>query len=63
VVGDDNKVVYREVVLGQNVNGKRIVLSGLHSGERVVVNGLQHIVPDMMVAPTEQTDIASSAPQ
>jgi membrane fusion protein, multidrug efflux system len=63
VVGDNNKVAYREVALGQEVDGKRIVLSGLHPGERVIVDGLQHIAPDMTVAPTEQTDIASSAPQ
>jgi multidrug efflux system membrane fusion protein len=61
VVGGDNKVGYREVATGQLVEGKRIILSGLHPGERVIVNGLQHLVPDMTVQPTEETDIAYSA--
>ncbi len=51
VVGDDNKAAYREVVLGSNVDGLRIVLSGLKADERVVVNGLQRIRPGSVVAP------------
>jgi multidrug efflux system membrane fusion protein len=62
VVGNGNKVAYREVALGEQVDGKRIVLSGLHPGERVIVDGLQHIAPEVTVQPTEETDIASSAP-
>lgn len=53
VVGDDNKAQYREVMLGANVNGLRIVTSGLKLGERVVVNGLQHIRPGALVAPQD----------
>ena len=60
VVGEDNKVAYREVVLGQEVDGRRIVLSGIHAGERVIVDGLQHVAPDVKVRPTEETGIASS---
>jgi multidrug efflux system membrane fusion protein len=51
VVGNDNKAAYREVTLGANVNGLRIVTSGLKPQERVVVNGLQRIRPGALVDP------------
>jgi len=51
VVGEDNKATYREVTLGANVNGLRIVTTGLKPQERVVVNGLQRIRPGALVAP------------
>jgi len=51
VVGDDNKANYREVTLGANVNGLRIVTSGLKPDERIVVNGLQRVRPGASVAP------------
>ena len=50
-VGADDKVAYREVTLGANVNGLRIVTSGLKANERVVVNGLQRVRPGSLVAP------------
>ena len=55
VASDDNKVAYREVTVGQQVDGQRIILSGLHGGERVITDGLQHLRPDMPVQPTEST--------
>jgi membrane fusion protein, multidrug efflux system len=51
VVGNDNKAAYREVTLGANVNGLRIVTSGLQPQERVIVNGLQRVRPGALVAP------------
>ncbi|HEY9067626.1 MAG TPA: efflux RND transporter periplasmic adaptor subunit [Burkholderiaceae bacterium] len=51
VVGADNKATYREVTLGANVNGLRIVQSGLKPNERIVVNGLQRVRPGAVVAP------------
>lgn len=51
VVGADNKAAYREVTLGANVDGLRIVTSGLKAQERVVVNGLQRIRPGALVEP------------
>jgi multidrug efflux system membrane fusion protein len=51
VVGSDNRVNYREVTLGANVDGLRIVTSGLKPQERVVVNGLQRIRPGALVEP------------
>ena len=51
VVDPDNKVAWREVVLGPTVDGMRVVTSGLQSGERIVVNGLQHVRPGALVEP------------
>jgi multidrug efflux system membrane fusion protein len=48
-----SKVIYREVGLGQEVAGQRIVLSGLQAGDRVIVDGLQHVKPDMVVQAKE----------
>ena len=51
VVGDDNKVAYREVELGALERGKRVVTSGLKAGERIVPSGLQRIRPGAEVKP------------
>jgi multidrug efflux system membrane fusion protein len=52
VVDDANKTAYREVSLGAEVGGLRIVKTGLKPGERIVVNGLQRIRPGALVDPT-----------
>ena len=51
VVGADDKAQYREVTLGANVDGLRIVTAGLKANERVVVNGLQRVRPGSLIAP------------
>src|SRR5688572_14664616 len=51
VVGPDDKAIWREVTLGDAVDGQRIVTSGLEAGERIVVNGLQRVRPGMALAP------------
>ncbi len=51
VVGDDDKLAWREVKLGPVVDGLRIVREGLDAGERIVVNGLHRVRPGMAVAP------------
>ena len=51
VVGADDKAQYREVTLGANVDGLRIVTSGLKPSERVIVNGLQRVRPGALIAP------------
>ena len=51
VVGSDDKANYREVTLGANVDGLRIVTSGLKPGERIIVNGLQRVRPGALIAP------------
>jgi RND family efflux transporter MFP subunit len=51
VVGADRIATYRTVQLGGAVEGKRVVLEGLHTGDRVIVNGLQRVRPGMAVDP------------
>jgi multidrug efflux system membrane fusion protein len=51
VIDKENKAEYREVVLGQTIDGLRIVRSGLKPGEKIVVNGLQRVRPGAQVSP------------
>ncbi|MGV8989469.1 MAG: efflux RND transporter periplasmic adaptor subunit [Cypionkella sp.] len=58
VVDAENKIAYRPVILGQSVEGARIVESGLAEGDRVVVSGLQRIRPGALVAPETEVTVA-----
>ncbi|EON18380.1 cation/multidrug efflux system, mebrane-fusion component [Cupriavidus sp. GA3-3] len=51
VVDKTNKLVYREVELGPNHDGLRVVRKGLKPGETIVVNGLQRVRPGDTVQP------------
>jgi multidrug efflux system membrane fusion protein len=51
VIGDDNKVQYREVKLGAMAEGLRIVHEGLQPGEKIIVNGLQRARPGAPITP------------
>ncbi len=51
VVGANDVVAYRQVILGGTADGLRLVTDGLKPGERIVVNGLQRIRPGATVAP------------
>ena len=51
VVGADGHATYREVTLGAQANGLRIVTSGLKDHEQIIVNGLQRVQPGALVAP------------
>ena len=48
----DNRVEYRLVQLGPEIDGLRVVEQGLKPDEIVVVNGMQHVRPGETVAPT-----------
>ena len=48
----DNRIEYRLVELGPEINGLRVVTHGLAPNELIVVNGLQHVRPGQSVAPT-----------
>jgi multidrug efflux system membrane fusion protein len=48
-----NTVEYRLVKLGPDIDGKRIVRTGVQPGEQIVVNGLQRVRPGMRVTPQE----------
>ena len=60
VVGTGDKAEYREVKLGQTVDGNRVVLSGLHAGERVIVDGVQKVGPGAPVAPQPAGALAAN---
>ncbi|HEU0094994.1 MAG TPA: efflux RND transporter periplasmic adaptor subunit, partial [Rhizomicrobium sp.] len=49
VVDKDGKAAFREITLGQDIDGKRVVASGLQPGTRVIVDGTQHIMPGAVV--------------
>lgn len=53
VVGAGNQAEWRGVTLGANVNGLRVVTSGLKAGERVVVGGVQRVRPGAVLAPKD----------
>jgi multidrug efflux pump subunit AcrA (membrane-fusion protein) len=53
IVTSDKKVRYREVDLGTELGGQRVVLKGLDAGDRVIVDGVQHVHPGDTVDPKE----------
>jgi multidrug efflux system membrane fusion protein len=53
VVDGENKVAYREVELGKQVEASRVALKGVEPGDKVIVDGLQHVRPSAVVAPHE----------
>jgi len=55
VVGADNKVALRTVVLAERYGDLVIVKEGVKPGERVIVEGLQKVRPGMVVAPVEKS--------
>ncbi len=60
VVGPDNKLVYRQVTLGDLNGGQRIVEAGLATGDRIVVNGLQRVRPGAVVDPQPEQKVAAA---
>ncbi len=69
VINDSNTLEYRQVVLGEKLNGLRIIDAGLQPHDQIVVNGMQHVRPGMVVDPqavamtTESTLNALAAQQ
>jgi multidrug efflux system membrane fusion protein len=51
VVGKDSRAEYRQVALGADVDGARVVTSGIKAGDRVILDGLQRLAPGALVAP------------
>lgn len=61
VLKPDSSLDYRQVELGQSVDGLRAVRSGLAGGDVIVVNGLQHVAPGVLVQATHVQMDASNA--
>ena len=55
VVGPDNKVERRDLVVGEWVNDDWLIEKGLSVGEKVIVDGVQRVQPGMVVAPVAAT--------
>ena len=53
VVGADNVVGQKFVVLGAIVDGRRVIKEGLSADDRVIVNGMMRARPGQKVAPQE----------
>ncbi len=51
LVGEGNTVTPRPVSVGESINGKRIITSGLNEGDKVIVEGVMRIRPGMPVTP------------
>lgn len=51
VIDDKGLASYREIKIGESVEGKRIVLSGLSEGDQVITEGIMRIRPGMPVTP------------
>ena len=53
-VDEKNLSVYKPVVIGPIIDGKRIIRSGLKAGEKIIINGQARLpMPGMPVAPVE----------
>ena len=60
VVGEGNKAMRKDIVLGEAIDGLRVVESGLAAGDKVIVNGTRKIFfPGQGVAPR---DVPMDAP-
>jgi RND family efflux transporter MFP subunit len=64
-LGGKNTAEYRQITLGPEIDGRRVVRSGLQPGEKIIVNGLQRARPGMPVTPEEQgvADVQGSEPK
>ncbi|GHA20288.1 MexE family multidrug efflux RND transporter periplasmic adaptor subunit [Arenicella chitinivorans] len=58
VVDEQQTARYREVTLGAQWQGQRVISSGLNEGDRVIVNGLSHVQPDTPVAISDTAALA-----
>jgi membrane fusion protein, multidrug efflux system len=61
VVGADNKVEVRRVVIGRGYEGNITVTKGLKEGERVITIGAQKVRPQQVVEPAEASGEAPAS--
>ncbi|MCK5390927.1 MAG: efflux RND transporter periplasmic adaptor subunit, partial [Deltaproteobacteria bacterium] len=59
VVGNDNKVEFRNVTAGSSYGELRVIEKGVKVGEKIVVNGLQKIKPGVTVKTETQAEAAA----
>ena len=61
VVGNDNKVEFRNVTAGSSYKGLRVITKGVKAGEKVIVNGLQKVKPGITVKTETQEQAKEKA--
>lgn len=54
VINEKNQAIYRKVLIGDRVDGRRQVIAGLEDGEKVISDGLIRIRPEMIVDPRDK---------
>ncbi|MBU9487531.1 efflux RND transporter periplasmic adaptor subunit [Burkholderia multivorans] len=63
VIGPGDKALRRDVTIGRDLDGQRIVEKGLNAGDRVVVDGVQRVYyPGAQVKPKPQPARADAEP-
>lgn len=60
-VGNGGMVEYRVIVVGVQVDGLRVIESGLKAGDKIIVNGLQRARPGAPVVP-QDVDMVTGQP-
>jgi multidrug efflux system membrane fusion protein len=60
VVGDGDKAEYRAVQLGPEIDGNRVVRTGIKAGDRVILDHLQRLAPGALVVPQADDRTASN---
>jgi len=60
VVGDGNKAEYRTVELGPQIDGNRVIRTGLKVGDRVILDHLQRLAPGAPVVPQAERSRTAS---
>jgi len=60
VVGDGNKAEYRTVELGPQIDGNRVIRTGLKVGDRVILDRLQRLAPGAPVVPQAERSRTAS---
>lgn len=61
VIDAENVAQYREISLGEQYQGQRIVVDGIAAGEQIVINGLSHISPNSKVDPVVVVPVTVAA--
>lgn len=60
VVGPDNKVSIKNVIIGETTREDAVVLSGVNAGDKIVVQGIQKVTDGCTVMPLPETAPAST---
>lgn len=65
VVTDENKIEFREIVVGQTVEDMWLIKSGLNAGDKIVLEGLHRVRTGMTIQPelTEFNSIRNTTQQ